>query len=52
MKLVVLGSNGFLPNDLGQTACYAIPELSISLDAGTGCIGWTSTSSMTISMSI
>lgn len=36
MKLVVLGSNGYRPNDLGQTACYAIPELAMTLDAGTG----------------
>jgi len=36
MKLVVLGSNGYRPNDLGHTACYAIPELGIILDAGTG----------------
>jgi ribonuclease Z len=36
VKLVVLGSNGYRPNDLGQTACYAIPELGITLDAGTG----------------
>jgi ribonuclease Z len=36
MKLVVLGSNGYRPNDLGHTACYAIPELGLTLDAGTG----------------
>ena len=36
MKLVVLGSNGYRPTDLGQTACYAIPELGVILDAGTG----------------
>ncbi len=36
MKLVVLGSNGYRPSNLGQTACYAIPELGIALDAGTG----------------
>jgi ribonuclease Z len=36
MKLVVLGSNGYRPTDLGQTACCAIPELSVVLDAGTG----------------
>jgi len=36
MKLVILGSNGSCPNDLGETACYAIPELSITLDAGIG----------------
>ena len=36
MRLVVLGSNGYRPTDLGQTACYAIPELGVILDAGTG----------------
>jgi len=36
MKLVVLGSNGYRPSDLGHTACYAIPELGLTLDAGTG----------------
>ena len=36
VKLVVLGSNGGRPNDLGHTACYAIHELGITLDAGTG----------------
>jgi len=36
MKLVVLGSNGYRPTDLGQTTCCAIPELGIILDAGTG----------------
>lgn len=36
MKLVVLGSNGYRPNDLGHTSCYAIPELGLVLDAGTG----------------
>ena len=36
MKLVVLGSNGYRPTDLGQTACYAIPELDVILDAGSG----------------
>ncbi len=35
MKLVVLGSNGGRPSDMGQTACYAIPELGVILDAGT-----------------
>lgn len=36
MKLVVLGANGYRPNDLGYTSCYAIPEMGIVLDAGTG----------------
>lgn len=36
MKLVVLGGGGYHPSSLRHTACYAIPELGIVLDAGTG----------------
>jgi ribonuclease BN (tRNA processing enzyme) len=36
MKLVLLGTNGYHPNDRRQTACFMIPELGIVLDAGTG----------------
>lgn len=36
MKLVLLGTGGYHPTDLRQTACLAIPELGIVLDAGTG----------------
>jgi ribonuclease Z len=36
MKLIVLGSKGYRANDLGHTACYAILELGLTLDAGTG----------------
>jgi len=36
VKFIVLGSDGSRANDLGQTACYAIPELGLTLDAGTG----------------
>ena len=36
MKLVVLGSTGYHPNELRQTACFMLPELGIVLDAGTG----------------
>ncbi|MFC2023473.1 hypothetical protein ACFLT5_01910 [Chloroflexota bacterium] len=36
MKPIVLGSNGYRANDLGRTACYTIPELGLTLDAGTG----------------
>lgn len=36
MKLIVLGANGYRPNELGHTACFAIPELGLTLDAGTG----------------
>jgi hypothetical protein len=27
MKLVVLGANGYRPNDLGHTSCFAVPEM-------------------------
>jgi ribonuclease BN (tRNA processing enzyme) len=36
MKLVMLGTGGFLPTDTAQTACYLLPEVGILLDAGTG----------------
>jgi ribonuclease BN (tRNA processing enzyme) len=36
MKLVVLGSTGYHPNELRQTACLMLPELGVVLDAGTG----------------
>jgi ribonuclease BN (tRNA processing enzyme) len=36
MKLVVLGSTGYHPNELRQTACFMLPELGVVLDAGTG----------------
>lgn len=36
MKLVVLGSTGYHPNDLRQTACMMLPEIGVVLDAGTG----------------
>jgi ribonuclease BN (tRNA processing enzyme) len=36
MKLVLLGTTGYHPNDLRQTACFMLPELGIVLDAGTG----------------
>jgi ribonuclease Z len=35
MKLVLLGTTGYHPNDRRQTACLMIPELGIVLDAGT-----------------
>ena len=35
MKLVLLGTTGYHPNDQRQTACFMIPELGIILDAGT-----------------
>lgn len=36
MKLHVLGSNGASPSDSSETSCFAIPEVGIILDAGTG----------------
>lgn len=36
MKLVMLGTTGYHPNDLRDTACYALPEVGVVLDAGTG----------------
>ena len=36
MRLVCLGTNGFLPTDEAQTACYFLPEAGVLLDAGSG----------------
>lgn len=36
MRLVPLGTTGYHPNDLRQTACYLLPEVGVVLDAGTG----------------
>ncbi len=36
MKLILLGTAGFIPTDRAQTACFMLPELGILLDAGTG----------------
>ncbi|HZZ71693.1 MAG TPA: MBL fold metallo-hydrolase [Pirellulales bacterium] len=35
MKLVLLGTTGYHPNDLRQTACLMLPEIGVLLDAGT-----------------
>jgi ribonuclease BN (tRNA processing enzyme) len=35
MKLIVLGSTGYHPNDLRHTACIMLPEIGVVLDAGT-----------------
>ncbi len=35
MKLVLLGTSGYHPNDRRQTACVLIPECGVMLDAGT-----------------
>ncbi|MCS7239243.1 MAG: MBL fold metallo-hydrolase [Thermoguttaceae bacterium] len=36
MKLVVLGSGGYHPNEQRHTACYFLPEVGVVLDCGTG----------------
>jgi ribonuclease Z len=36
MQLILLGTNGFMPTDEAQTACYFLPEPGILLDAGSG----------------
>ena len=36
MKLILLGTGGFLPTDTAQTACFMLPEAGILLDAGSG----------------
>lgn len=35
MKLILLGTTGYHPNDRRQTACFMLPELGVVLDAGT-----------------
>lgn len=36
MKLLCLGTTGYHPNELRQTACFMLPEIGVVLDAGTG----------------
>jgi len=36
MRLVFLGTTGYHPNELRQTACLMMPELGVVFDAGTG----------------
>jgi ribonuclease Z len=36
MKVVLLGTTGYHPNDRRQTACVLLPELGVMFDAGTG----------------
>jgi ribonuclease BN (tRNA processing enzyme) len=36
MQLHLLGTTGYHPNDLRQTACYLLPQCGVILDAGTG----------------
>ena len=35
MKLILLGTTGYHPNDRRQTACFMLPEVGVLLDAGT-----------------
>ena len=35
MKVVLLGTTGYHPNDRRQTACMMLPELGVAFDAGT-----------------
>jgi ribonuclease Z len=36
MKLLLLGSTGYHPNDRRHTACFMLPELGVVFDAGSG----------------
>jgi ribonuclease Z len=36
MKLVLLGSGGYFPNERRHTACMFLPEVGVVLDAGSG----------------
>ncbi|MBN2580601.1 MAG: MBL fold metallo-hydrolase [Pirellulales bacterium] len=36
MRLVLLGTSGYHPSEKRHTACLAIPECGVALDAGTG----------------
>jgi ribonuclease Z len=36
MKLLLLGSTGYHPNEIRETACLMLPEIGVVLDAGTG----------------
>ena len=36
MKLLLLGTGGYHPNQRRHTACLMLPEAGIVLDAGTG----------------
>lgn len=35
MKIVLLGTTGYHPNDRRQTACFLLPEIGVAFDAGT-----------------
>ena len=36
MKLILLGTGGFLPSEIAQTACFFLPDVGLLLDAGSG----------------
>jgi len=36
MKLILLGTGGYFPNDRRHTACLMLPEIGVVLDAGSG----------------
>ena len=36
MKIILLGTTGYHPNDRRHTPCMLIPEHGVMLDAGTG----------------
>ncbi len=36
MKVVLLGTNGYHPNERRHTSCIMLPELGVIIDAGTG----------------
>jgi len=36
MRLILLGTTGYHPNDRRHTACFLLPECGVMLDAGTG----------------
>ncbi|MGH9174370.1 MAG: MBL fold metallo-hydrolase [Vicinamibacterales bacterium] len=36
MRVVLLGTGGYFPNERRQTACVLLPEIGVAFDAGTG----------------
>lgn len=36
MKLLLLGTTGYHPNESRQTSCFMLPDIGVVLDAGTG----------------
>jgi ribonuclease BN (tRNA processing enzyme) len=37
MRLLLLGTGGYFPNDRRHTACLLLPEIGVAFDAGTAC---------------